>query len=202
MRITVFGAGGGVGSRVVAEASRRGHEVVAVSRSVREGCRVGDAGDVADVTRLSTGQDAVISATRPVDGREHELAATARALLDGVRPTGARLLLVGGASSLVRPDGVLVQDAPDFPAALLPISLACTAQWEVVRTESEVDWTYLSPPVLLEPGVRTGGYRLGRDDLVVDDEGNSAVSLEDFAVALLDEVERPRHRRARFTIGY
>lgn len=187
---------------MVTEASRRGHEVVAVSRSVRDGFTVGDAGVAADVTRLSAGRDVVIGATRPVDGREHELAATAKALLDGVRPTGARLLLVGGASSLTRPDGVLVQDAPDFPAFLRPIALACTAQLDVVRAESEVDWTYLSPPMSLEPGTRTGAYRLGLDGLVVDGQGNSAISLEDFAVALLDEAERPRHSRSRFTVGY
>ncbi|MEV0680750.1 NAD(P)H-binding protein [Actinosynnema sp. NPDC050436] len=202
MRITVFGAAGGVGSRVVAEASRRGHDVVAVSRKARAGFQVGDARVPADVTRLGTGQDVVISATRPVDGQERELAVAAKALLEGVRPTGARLLLVGGASSLVRPDGVLVQDAPDFPASLRPIALACTAQLDAVREEVAVDWAYLSPPVVLEPGTRTGAYRLGRDDLVVDGDGNSSVSLEDLAVALLDEVERPRHHRVRFTVGY
>ncbi|WP_433264963.1 NAD(P)-dependent oxidoreductase [Actinosynnema sp. CS-041913] len=202
MRITVFGAAGGVGSRVVAEAGQRGHEVTAVSRGPRPGFEVGDASVAADVARLATGRDLVVGATRPAPGRERELAVTAKALLDGLRGTTTRLILVGGAGSLITPNGVLVHDEPDFPPDLRPIALACTEQLDVVRAESEVDWTYLSPPAVLEPGERTGGYRLGRDDLIVDAEGKSAISLEDFAVALLDEAALPRHRRTRFTVGY
>ncbi|WP_307867700.1 NAD(P)-dependent oxidoreductase [Saccharothrix coeruleofusca] len=186
---------------MLAEARRRGHEVTPVARSPREGFALGAADDVADVRRLSAGRDVVISATRPPAGRERDLAATAEALLAGVGAT--RLLVVGGASSLRTPNGVLVQQEPDFPPELRPIALACTAQLEVfLRDESDVDWTYLSPPAELVPGPRTGRYRSGRDDLVVDAGGRSRISLEDLAVALLDEAERPRHRRARFTVGY
>lgn len=210
MRITVFGAAGGVGSRVVTEALDRGHEVTAVVR--RPGhrhdgarARTGDAADAGEVARLSSGQDVVISATRPAPGREHELAATAEALLTGVARTTARLLIVGGAATLTVPgtDGRTVVDDPDFPADLRPIARACAEQLAVCRrVDADVDWVYLSPPALLDPGERTGAYRTGTDTLLVDGSGRSAISMEDLAIALLDEAERPAHHRTRFTVAW
>ncbi|GGV21160.1 hypothetical protein GCM10010495_40750 [Kitasatospora herbaricolor] len=212
MRITVFGAAGNVGSRVVAEALSRGHQVTAVVRDAARFAeldpaalaRTGDAGEAEDVVRLSKDQDLVISATRPAPGREGEFAATTRALLAGLARTGVRLLVVGGAGSLTVPGsgGALVTDDPLFPADWRPIAEACGEQLAVCRADTAVDWAYLSPSALLEPGVRTGGYRLGADELLVDARGESAISMEDLAVALLDEAERPRHHRARFTVGY
>jgi len=197
MRITVFGATGAVGREVVAEARARGHEVRPASRSTGV-----DATDPAHVTRLAAGQDLVISATRPQPGHEPQLVAVARALFAGLRDTETRLLLVGGAATLRTPDGVLVQEAPDFPASLVPIANACAEQLAVCRGESDVDWAYLSPPALLEPGPRTGRYRLGADDLIADESGTSRITNADLAVALLDEAERPKHHRTRFTVGY
>ncbi|MEU4743749.1 NAD(P)H-binding protein [Actinosynnema sp. NPDC023658] len=197
MRITVFGALGSVGSRVVEEARRRGHDVTPVSRRPGPGGEVGDAGVVADVVRLSEGRDVVISATRPVPGHEGELVAAARALLAGVAQTGVRLLLVGGAATLVTPRGHTVEEAPDFPDALKPIARACAEQLAVCRADRVADWTYLSPPAVLEPGERTGAFRVGGDEQV-----GTTASVEDLAVALLDEAETPTHRRQRFTIGY
>jgi putative NADH-flavin reductase len=197
MRITVFGATGAVGREVVAEARARGHEVLPASRSTGV-----DATDPAHVARLAAGQDLVISATRPREGHEPQLVTVARALFAGLRGSETRLLLVGGAATLRTPDGVLVQDAPDFPAALLPIANACAAQLAVCQEEAGVDWAYLSPPALLEPGPRTGRYRLAADDLVVDESGMSRITNADLAVALLDEAERPKHHRTRFTVGY
>ncbi|MBH5336813.1 NAD(P)H-binding protein [Streptomyces pactum] len=212
MRITVFGAAGSVGSRVVAEALSRGHQVTAVVRDPSRFAglpeaavpRAGDASDAAAVARLSAGQDVVVGATRPAPGRESELAVVAGALLAGTAEAGARLLLVGGAGSLVVPGtgGTTVIDAPDFPADWRSIALACGEQFAACRADTRADWAYLSPPAVLEPGVRTGTYRLGADELVVDADGNSAISMEDLAVALIDEAERPRHHRVRFTVGY
>ncbi|WFB06012.1 NAD(P)H-binding protein [Streptomyces sp. LX-29] len=212
MRITVFGAAGNVGGRVVTEALSRGHRVTAVTRDPARldrlhpdaEARTGDAADPEDVAVLSAGQDLVISATRPVPGREGDLVTTARGLLAGLARTGVRLLLVGGAGSLIVPGtgGDTVVDAPDFPASWRPIADACEGQLAVCRAETVVDWAYLSPAALLEPGERTGAYRLGGDELVVDAEGRSAISMEDLAVALLDEAERPEHHRTRFTVGY
>ncbi|MFJ8622515.1 NAD(P)-dependent oxidoreductase [Kitasatospora sp. NPDC093550] len=213
MRITVFGATGNVGSRVVAEALARGHEVTAVVRDPAKphdlpsevALTVGDARNAEDVARIAAGQDALITATRPVAGSEHELAVATKGLLAGVAGTGVRLLAVGGAGSLTVPGagGATLVETPGFPAAIRPIALACNEQLAHYRAAGpDVDWTYLSPAALLEPGVRTGRFRLGRDELLVDADGNSAISMEDLAIALLDEVEMPAHRRTRFTAGY
>ncbi|MGC4820841.1 NAD(P)-dependent oxidoreductase [Micromonospora sp. DT63] len=212
MRITVFGAAGTTGSRIVAEALSRGHDVTAVVRDPARLAqlppaaihRVGDAADVDAVVELSAGQDVVVTATRPPIGHEHELVAVATTLLAGLSRTGARLLAVGGAGSLTVPGsgGTLVVDDPAYvPPAWRAIALACNDQLAVFRASTDVDWTYVSPAAILEPGERTGSYRLGADELLLDPAGASAISTEDFAVALLDEVERPRHRRTRFTVA-
>lgn len=212
MRITVFGAAGATGSRIVREALARGHDVTAVGRSIeglrdlpREAAvRTADATDAAQVRAASAGSDVVISATRPRPGREYELAAVAQALLEGVSGSGARLLVVGGAGDLIVPGtGATVVQQPDFPPDWRPIALACHAQHEVLRsTPTDVDWAYLSPPAELEPGIRRGSYRIGADELLTDSAGVSRISMEDLAVALLDEAERPRHRHTRFTVAY
>jgi putative NADH-flavin reductase len=213
MRIAVYGALGTVGKRVVAEALGRGHQVTAVLRDpARSGelpdgveFRAGDAIDAAGVAELSAGQDLVITATRPAAGREGELLAVTESLLAGLAGTGVRLLLVGGAGSLRVPGAggrTVIDDPAHLPPAARPIALACGEQLAAVRADRAVDWTYLSPAAQLQPGERTGGYRQGTDELLVDAEGRSSISMEDLAVALLDEAERPRHRRGRFTVGY
>jgi carboxymethylenebutenolidase len=210
MRIVVFGAAGRVGSRVVTEAISRGHEVTAVVRdpvqlaSIPAGVdrRVGDATRADQVAVLSAGQDLVVGATRPIMGKEEELVAAAEALLGGVTRSGVRLLLVGGAGSLNVPEtGCLVVDEPRYvSAAVRDIALACCRQFEACRADVDADWTYISPPARLLPGERTGRYRVGRDELLFAPDGSSTISIEDFAVALLDEAESPKHRRSRFTI--
>jgi len=212
MRITVFGAAGDVGSRVVAEALSRGHQVSAVVRDqahfpdlpAAADPRIGDAANVEDVAALSAGQDIVISATRPAPGSETELVTTSKALLAGLAGTGVRLLLVGGAATLTMPGtgGTTVVEDPNFPADLRDLAIACRDQLETCRAETAVDWAYLSPPAQLEPGQRTGTYRLGTDELLADAEGNSTISMEDFAAALLDEAEQPKHHQTRFTVAY
>lgn len=213
MQITVIGAAGTVGSRVVAEAAARGHDVTAVVRDearavgLPAGVRVrtGDAADVADVARLGAGQDVVVAATRPPAGREHELVTTTKALLAGIPGTGARLLVVGGAGSLIVPGsgGRLEAEDPDLVAPQYrAIARAGVQQLAACRAAADVDWTYLSPPAEMLPGTRTGRYRRGGDELLTDAAGRSAISVEDLAVALLDEVEAPAHRRARFTVAY
>jgi uncharacterized protein len=213
MRITVFAAAGNVGSRVVAEGLSRSHEVTAVVRdSARFGelpaaadARAGDAAKVADVVELSAGRDVVISAIHPPRGSETDLVTATTALLAGLAGSGVRLLVVGGAATLTvpGPGGSKVVDDPNLvPAAERASALASAEQLEVCRADTEVDWAYLSPAALVEPGERTGTYRLGSDELLVDADGNSRISHEDLAVALLDEAERPRHHRTRFTVAY
>ncbi|MFE3257813.1 NAD(P)-dependent oxidoreductase [Nocardia sp. NPDC059091] len=212
MQITVFGASGDAGSRVVAEALSRGHRVRAVARTAERLRELpaqvevwtGNAADPADVEKAAAGSDVVVSATRPAPGREHELAEVAAALLEGLADSGIRLLVIGGAGSLtVAGTGKTLTEQPGFPAELVPIAEGGSRQLEVFRTTPHaVNWAYVSPAALFEPGERTGAYRLGRDDLLTDDQGNSSISMEDMAIALLDEIEQPAHHRTRFTVGY
>jgi uncharacterized protein len=210
MQITIFGAAGDVGSRIVAEALSRGHDVTAVVRRAAGVNRLppavrvitADAADPVQVVRQCAGQDLVISAVRPPDGQEQQLVTVTRSILKGAAATGVRVLIVGGAASLKLPGqgDVTVLTADDFlPDSVLGIARACQAQYEACLAEVEADWSYLSPPAMLVPGERTGSYRLGRDELLVDADGQSGISMEDFAVVLLDEAEQPRHQRMRFT---
>jgi putative NADH-flavin reductase len=213
MRMTIFGAAGEVGSRVVAEALSRGHEVTAVVRNPAQFHKLpagvtpcsGDAGSIKDVARLSAGQDLVISAIRPPTGDEAQLASITKSILQGVAQSKVRVLVVGGAASLRVPGlgDTTVLTAPNFlPAAVIAIARACFAQHEICNADQHADWVYLSPPAMLVPGIRTGNYRLGSDELVVDRDGNSQISMEDFAVVLIDEAEQPKHHRTRFTAAY
>ena len=213
MRITVLGATGKVGSRVVTEALSRGHEVTAVVRNstrfddlpAAAKARAGDVDNVEDVARISTGQDVVISAIRPAPGNESDIIPTTRSLMAGLAQTGARLLVVGGAATLTVPGTggkTVIEDSNFLPVSARHIGKASADQLDVCRAETRVDWAYLSPPAQLAPGKRTGNYRLGTDELLLDPEGNSTISMEDLAVVLLDEAERPKHHRTRFTAGY
>lgn len=213
MKIIVFGARGDVGSRVVAEALSRGHEVTAVVRNKAQTDQlsravtvcVADVGNTGEIARLMTGHDLAISAVRPPDGQEGALVPLTRSVLDAASRARLRVLVVGGAASLKIPgrNGTTVLTAPGFlPEPVLPIARACFAQYELCMAETQADWSYLCPPAMLTPGTRSGRYRLGSDTLVVDAAGNSAISMEDFAVALLDEAEAPKHNRTRFTVAY
>jgi putative NADH-flavin reductase len=213
MKITVFGATGSVGKRVIDEVLMRGHEVTAVLRNSSRSealnpavnVVIGDADKVEDVVRFSEGQDLVISATRPPQGAENLLVATAKSLLSGLAQTKVRLLLVGGAASLTvpnRPNTLVVDDTHWIPLAWRDIALACLAQHKLCQADKVIEWSYLSPPAMILPGERTGTFRLGSDELLVDGQGNSTISLEDFAIALVDEAEQYNHCKRRFTVAY
>ncbi len=210
MKMIVFGARGEVGSRIVSEALARDHAVTAVVRSQAQTqslpplvtSRVADLSDTAQVAEMMAGHDLAISALRPPDGQEDTLVALTRSVLDSAARYSLWTIVVGGAASLQLPgqNGHTVLTAPGFlPDAVVPIAKACQAQYELCIAEDRVDWSYICPPAMLTPGIRTGRYRLGTDTLVVDADGNSAISMEDFAVALIDEAEAPRHKNARFT---
>ncbi len=213
MKIIILGARGDVGSRVVAEARSRGHEVTAVVRKEAQiktlppsviAC-VADVLNTDEVVELIAGHDLAISAIRPPVGQEDTLVSLTRSMLDAAARSHLRVLVVGGAASLKMPDksGATVLTAPGFlPETVVPIARACQAQYELCAAETRVDWSYLCPPVMLIPGERTGRYRLGSDVLLVDPNGDSGISMEDFAVALIDEAEKPQHEMARFTVAY
>jgi len=213
MKITILGATGNAGSRVVTEALSRGHEVTAVVRNptstnnLPSGIRVitGDASNIEDVTKFSTGQDVVISAIRPASGLESDVIPTTRTLMDGLSKTGVRLLVVGGASTLMVPGTggkTVIEDSNYLPVTARHIGKASADQLEVCFAETRVDWAYLSPAAQFAPGERTGNYRMGTDELLIDAVGISKISMEDVAIVLLDEAEQPKHHQTRFTVAY
>lgn len=202
--IAILGITGRAGSRIADELLRRGHAVTGIARKVdgvpaRKGLTVhaADALRAETLVPLLRGHDAVVSATVFKGG------IGAAALADAARQAGVpRLLVVGGAGSLEVAPGKLLVDAPDFPAIYKAESLAGVAFFEALRRETAPDWTFLSPSAEFAPGQRTGTFRLGGDSLLSDASGRSHISMEDFAIALADELETPRHSRRRFTVGY
>ncbi|MGE6919036.1 NAD(P)-dependent oxidoreductase [Achromobacter kerstersii] len=203
MKIALIGITGRVGSRVADELLKRGHQVTGIARNpadvnVQPGLTVqqGDATDPEALTPLLTGHDAVISATRFVS-------TDAKPLLAAVKNAGVpRLLVVGGAGSLLVAPGKLLIDTPEFPDAYKPEARAGVVFLDTLRQEKVLNWTFISPSALFEPGERTGTFRVGDDHLLADDEGKSWISMEDYAIALADELEAPKHSRRRFTVGY
>lgn len=212
MKIALFGAGGTIGSRIAREAVSRGHQVTAVARKPEQltppasGIQVvqGDVLDPASVAAAVAGSDLVISAIGPglPDGDPQLVVTAAHSLIDGVKRAGVRrLLVVGGAGSLEVGRGMLLVDTPGFPPGWKPIALAHSEALDVYRT-ADLDWTYVSPAALIEPGERTGHYRTGTDQLLTDEKGHSRISAEDYAVAMLDEAEHPQFVRRRMTAAY
>ena len=216
MKIVVIGATGNIGRRVVKEALGRGHEITGVVRDPaaveapdpRVRLVKGDATRADDVARVTRGADAVVSAISPRPNPRGlpapSLAANARALITGLRAAGVkRVLYVGGASSLEVAPGKALADQPDFPEAYKAEAHEGREALAVWRNEADgLDWTFLSPAAEIAPGERTGNYRTTGDQLLVDAAGKSFISFEDYAVAVLDELERPIHIGWRFGVAY
>jgi putative NADH-flavin reductase len=216
MKIAVFGATGNVGKRVIAEALSRGHEVIGVVRDPaavqspdpRVRLVKGDATNADSVAGVVKGADAVVSAISPRPNARGlpapSLAANSRALIKGLKQAGVkRILYVGGASSLEVAPGKALADTPDFPAAYKDEAREGREALAVWRGEAKgLDWTYLSPAAEIAPGARTGKYRTTGDQLLVDAKGKSFITFEDYAVAVLDELERPKHVGKRFGVAY
>ena len=214
-RIAVIGANGNIGQRIVTEALDRGHQVTAVVRNpatyTREAQHLtvvaGDALDATSVARVAEGQDALVSAVGGGDGPGHAdlIEPAAHALVEGLRTLGAsapRLIAVGGAGSLETAPGVKVWDAPGLPEFLLQIMHAHGDAQDFYNSVSDVRWTTLSPAATIQHGERTGSYRTGTEQLLTDTEGKSCISTEDYAVALVDEIEKPQHIGRRFTVAH
>jgi putative NADH-flavin reductase len=202
--IAILGITGRAGSRIANELLQRGHTVTGIARnSAKAEAKAGLSVQQADARQLDAlvpllhGHDAVISATHFAGGID-----AATAIAAAKKADVPRLLVVGGAGSLeVAPAKALV-DTPEFPAAYKTEALAGRAFLETLRAEKELDWTFISPSALFEPGERTGSYRAGGDQLLADANGKSWISMEDYAIAMADEIEKPAHSRRRFTVGY
>jgi uncharacterized protein len=211
MRLVIFGASGLLGTRLVSEALARGHQLTAVARDVariddRGGQVATAAADVTDpgsVAAVAGGHDAALSAVTQHD-RPEMLVDAARGLLAGLSTAGVRRLVVaGGAGSLLVASGQRLMDTEGFHEEWKPEAIAAAAALDVFRqADTDVEWSYVSPGALLAPGERTGHYRLGGDELLVDEHGKSAISMEDFAIAMLDEAEAAKHPRQRFTAAH
>jgi uncharacterized protein len=209
MKIVLFGASGMIGSRVLQELVNRGHSVTAVVRNPAKvnaikGVTVtaGDVNNSASVAAAAKGADAAVCAIAPPPENPEAIVDAVQSLLKGLAEAGVkRLIVVGGAGSLEVAPGVQLVDAPDFPAAWLSIARAHRDVLPVLK-ESDSDWSYFSPAAMIQPGERTGNFRLGGTRLVATDNGESKISAEDYAVALVDELEKSKHIRQQFTIAY
>jgi len=213
--IVLIGASGFVGSAILKEALDRGFKVIAVVRhpekikTVHKDLivRQSDVSSADAVAEVCKGADAVISAYNP--GWKNpdiakETTLVYKAILEGVRKAGVkRFLVVGGAGSLLISPGKRIMDSGLIPESYLPAVRALADVYLIDLTaEKSIDWVFFSPAGIIEPGQRTGKFRLGKDDMIVNEKGESKISVQDYAVAMIDEVEKPTHHRERFTIGY
>lgn len=216
--IILIGASGFVGSAILEEALNRGHKVTALVRNPEkiqvknENLTVlaVDATDVEALSKVVAGKDAVISAYNPGWGNPRlyeEILENYPKIIEGVKKAGVqRLLVVGGAGVLYVQPGVRLMDSGTLPAELMP---AVNGEGElflnVLSKDNDIDWVYFAPPANLGnmgKGIRTGKYRLGTDTLLVDEKGDSFISVEDYAVAMIDELEQEAHHKALFTAAY
>ena len=202
-KIAIIGATGRAGSQLLEEALRRGHKVVAIARDPsqlqgRDGVTI-KALDAKDGTALEaavTGVDAVLTAA-------HFSTIEPQAIIEPVKRAGVkRLLVVGGAASLLLPSGQRVIDSPDFPEAYRAEATGGVRFLEALQGEQDLDWTFLSPSAEFVEGERSGHYTLGKDHLLIAADGKSWITFADYAIAMLDELEQPQHSRQRFTVGY
>jgi uncharacterized protein len=211
MRLIVFGANGAIGRRLVMECLDRGFEVTAAVRDVSrfEGAArevnvvAADATNAQAIAAVAAGHDAALSAVTQHSHPEI-LVEVARSLLAGLSQAGVeRLVVAGGAGSLYVEDGVRLMDTPDFHDEWKPEAQAQADALDLYRAaDTDVEWSYVSPGALLEPGERTGEYRIGNDNLLTDADGHSRISMEDFAIAMIDEAAEPKHSRNRFTAAH
>jgi len=201
VKIAIIGATGHVGTKLTAEALSRGHQVTAIARDAskvstqdRLVARNGDVNAPAVLSAILSGHDVVISSVRFEQlTYEHLITAVREARIK-------RLLVVGGAGSLEVAPGITLVESPEFPAMYKPEALAGGAVLDKLRREEGLDWSFLSPSAMFLPEGRTGSFRLGKDQLLSNSKGESQVTMADFAIAMLDEVEHPKHIRQRFTV--
>lgn len=211
MRIALIGASGFIGSALREEALSRGHQVTAlvsnpsrIENQANLDVRKVDVLDTPALAATLAGADVLISAFSghaQNDVRGYYMKGV-RSIAAAAAQAGIRLLIVGGAGSLDVAPGKQLVDSPDFPAEWKASAEGARDALEYLRTNTDIDWTMLSPSARISPGERTGRFRLGDDALLVGEDGESRISTADYAVAMLDEAETPRHLRGRFTVGY
>lgn len=213
MKIALIGATGFVGTPLLQEALNRGHQVTALVRHPEKipqhaalKAVKADVRDTAALAAALAGHDVLLSAYNPGWGETDiraQFIAGSRSILDAAKQAGIkRVLVVGGAGSLFVAPGLQLIDTPEFPAAYKEGAEGARQALKDLQSEKDLEWTFLSPPAILEPGARTGQFRLGGDQLLMSGEQPAHISVADLAVALLDEAEQPQHIRQRFTVAY
>ena len=209
MNVVVYGATGNSGKEIVKELVRRSHKVTGVARKIDSiqgqagvSAKVDDLSDVDKIAAIIKGADAVVSAYAPPPDNTEALIDVTKREIEAVKKAGGpRLLVVGGAGLLEVAPGVTLIKSGHLPAEYLPIATSHEKALAVLRG-SDIKWTYLSPAAFFVPGERTGKFRLGTKELISDAKGESKISFADYAIALVDEIEKPAHERASFSVGY
>lgn len=207
MNVVLYGATGQSGSRILQELISRSHRVTAVARNISKlpstvTARQDDLSNLDIIAATIQGADALISAYGPPHDDTDALIGVTERQIAAVKKAGnVRLIVVGGAGSLEVAPGVTLLASGHLPAQWVPIAISHEKTLKVLEA-SDINWTYFSPAAYFEPGQRTGKFRLGTNQLITDSKGESRISLEDYAIALVDELEKPAHERSRFTIGY
>lgn len=214
MKIALIGASGFTGTAVLNEALNRGYSVTAIARNPekiaieneRLTLKAADINNINELAEILKGHDAVVNAfnaswTSP--NMYNDFIKGSKDIQQAVKQSGVkRLIVIGGAGSLEVAPGVQLVDTPQFPAEWKTGATAARDYLDMLRKETGLDWTFLSPAINLHPGARTGTFRLGKDNPVFDDQQQSEISVEDLAVALVDELENKQFVKQRFTLGY
>jgi hypothetical protein len=209
MNVVLYGATGKTGGRVLKELVSRGHHVTAVARDVSTlqpangvSLKQDDLSAADKIAEIIRGADAVINAYAPPPDDTDQLIPVTNRLIEAVKKAGVgRFLMVGGAGGLEVAPGVSLIDSGHLPAAYMPIAVS---HWKALKAlqASDIDWTYLAPAAFFAPGERTGKFRLGKDELISNEQHESRISMEDYAIAMVDELEKGAHRKQRFSVGY
>jgi uncharacterized protein len=208
MNVVVYGATGNSGSEIVKELLARGHKVTGVARKVDSlkdnpgvTAKTDDLSNADKIAEIIKGADAVVTAYQPPADNTDALIDVTKRQIEAVKKVGGRLVVVGGAGLLEVAPGTTLIKSGYLPAEYLPIATSHENALGVLKA-SDIDWTYLSPGAYFVPGERTGKFRLGTKELVSDAKGESRISYADYAIAIVDELEKPAHRRASFSVGY
>lgn len=209
MNVVVYGATGNSGSEIVKELLARGHNVTGVARNVEKlkdqpavTAKTDDLTNADAVAAIIKGADVVVSAYQPPADNTDKLIEVTKLQIEAVKKAGGpKLVVVGGAGQLEVAPGVTLIKSGYLPAEYMPIAVSHEKAAEVLKA-SDINWTYIAPAAYFVPGERTGKYRTGTNNLVSDEKGESKISFADYAIALVDEIEKAKHERALFSVGY
>jgi putative NADH-flavin reductase len=210
MNVVVYGATGNSGSEIVKELVKRGHKVTGVARDVSKlqgqsdvTAKTDDLSNVDEIAAIIKGADVVVSAYQPPADNTDALIDVTKRQVEAVKKAGGpKLVVVGGAGQLEVAPGVTLIKSGYLPQEYMPIAISHEKAAEVLKASSGINWTYIAPGAYFVPGERTGKYRTGTNNLVADEKGESKISFADYAIALVDEIEKPKHERALFSVGY